>query len=226
MARRTKEEALATRHKLLDAAECLFQSQGVSRTNLQDIALRAGATRGAIYWHFKDKADLFNAMMDRVTLPLEAAFNADEKGTDGQGSANGTALQRIQQCALNALQQIVSDPQTRRVFEVATHKVEYVEELQAVRLRHLTMRNGFLSRIEQSIATASQQTGIQLPVSPSVAAQGLHALIDGLIQNWLLDPSGFDLLPMGQGVIRIYLNGLGFRCEQQGLVLAAPDAVT
>ena len=91
MVRRTKEEALATRHKLLDAAECLFQSQGVSRTSLQDIAVRAGATRGAVYWHFKDKADLFNAMMDRVTLPLEAAFNADEKSPDGQGSVTGTS---------------------------------------------------------------------------------------------------------------------------------------
>ena len=217
MARRTKAEALATRHKLLDAAECLFQSQGVSRTSLQDIALRAGATRGAVYWHFKDKADLFNAMMDRVTLPLETAFNADEKSPDGQGSANDTALQRIQHCALNALEQIVSDPQTRRVFEVATHKVEYVEELQAVRLRHLTVRNGFLSRIEQSMEMASQQTGIRLPVSPSTAAQGLHALIDGLIQNWLLDPGNFALLEMGQKVMNIYLRGLGFNPEPPSL---------
>ena len=83
MARRTKEEALATRHRLLDAAELLFQAQGVSNTSLQQIAERAGATRGAIYWHFKDKADLFDAMMERVKLPLEAAArNADESIQD------------------------------------------------------------------------------------------------------------------------------------------------
>ena len=74
MVRRTKEDALATRQSLLDAAELLFQAQGVSRTSLNDIARKAGTTRGAIYWHFKDKADLFNAMMERVTLPLEQAF--------------------------------------------------------------------------------------------------------------------------------------------------------
>ena len=61
MARRTKAEAQATRNALIDAAERLFDSRGVSRTSLQDIAQAAGATRGAIYWHFKDKADLFNA---------------------------------------------------------------------------------------------------------------------------------------------------------------------
>jgi TetR/AcrR family acrAB operon transcriptional repressor len=210
MARRTKEEALETRHKLLDAAECLFQMQGVSRTSLQDIALRAGATRGAVYWHFKDKADLFNAMMDRVTLPMESSFHAEEVTFQTDSEAGGDALERIRQCTLNALQQIVSDPQTRRVFEVATHKVEYVEELQAVRLRHLAVRNGFLSRIELHLKMASQQTGLQLPVSASVAGQGLHAVIDGLIQNWLLDPPAFDLLQVGEATMGVYLRGLGF----------------
>lgn len=72
MARRTKKDALLTRSALLDAAECLFQERGVSRTSLADIARAAGVTRGAVYWHFKDKADLFGAMLERVTLPLEA----------------------------------------------------------------------------------------------------------------------------------------------------------
>lgn len=216
MARRTKEEAQETRNKLLDAAECVFQAQGVSRTSLQDIATRAGATRGAVYWHFKDKADLFNAMMERVTLPMEEAFNPAESDPEGSGNAN--ALKRILQSTLNALKQIVTDPQTRRVFEVATQKVEYVEELQAVRLRHLAVRKGFLSHIEQSMETASRQAGLQLPASTSVAAQGLHALIDGLIQNWLLDPQSFDLLEVGQSVIGVYLGGLGFSCKHEALM--------
>ena len=151
MARRTKEEALATRHKLLDAAEHLFQSQGVSRTSLQDIARRAGATRGAVYWHFKDKADLFNAMMERVTLPLEESFNHENEKQETSGEAGLNAIERIRLSTVNALRQIVTDAQTRRVFEVATQKVEYVEELQAVRLRHLAVSNGFLERIQQGM---------------------------------------------------------------------------
>ena len=71
MVRRTKEEALETRNLLLDVAERVFNEKGVSRTSLADIAEAAGLTRGAIYWHFKNKSDLFDAMMERVTLPLE-----------------------------------------------------------------------------------------------------------------------------------------------------------
>ncbi|MBL8522861.1 MAG: TetR family transcriptional regulator, partial [Betaproteobacteria bacterium] len=70
MVRRTKEEAQETRNRLLDTAEHVFNERGVSRTSLAEIAEAAGVTRGAIYWHFKNKLDLFNAMMERVILPV------------------------------------------------------------------------------------------------------------------------------------------------------------
>lgn len=208
MVRRTKEEALATRHRLLDAAEHLFQAQGVSRTSLQDIARRAGATRGAVYWHFKDKADLFNAMMERVTLPLEQSFQ-DQLGQEGQGGPTDP-LAGIRSGVGEALLRIASDPQTRRVFEVATHKVEYVGELQAVRLRHLKSRSDFLAQVERGLQAAARHHALELPVPPAAAAQGLHALIDGLIQNWLLESADFDLVSLGRDVVEVYLRGLGF----------------
>jgi TetR/AcrR family transcriptional regulator, acrAB operon repressor len=204
--RRTKEEALATRHKLLDAAEHLFQAQGVSRTSLQDIARRAGATRGAVYWHFKDKADLFNAMMERVTLPLEQAF----QDRLGEEQIQTDPLARICSGVGEALVRIASDPQTRRVFEVATHKVEYVDELVAVQQRHLKSRSDFLAQVERGLEAAARRHGVQLPVPAATAAQGLHAIIDGLIQGWLLESADFDLVSLGQDVMQVYLRGLGF----------------
>ncbi|XLM21039.1 TetR family transcriptional regulator, partial [Chromobacterium piscinae] len=56
-----------TRQQLLDAAERLFSERGVSRTTLADIAAAAGLTRGAVYWHFQNKLDLYRAMLARVT---------------------------------------------------------------------------------------------------------------------------------------------------------------
>ncbi|QJC57134.1 HTH-type transcriptional regulator AcrR [Polaromonas vacuolata] len=204
MARRTKEEALETRFSLLDAAELLFQRQGVSRTSLKDIASEAGTSRGAIYWHFKDKADLFNAMMERVTLPLEQVFeNLDQ-------NAQEDTLTHLRQVMEGTLLLITNDKRTRRVLEVATHKVEYVDELQSVRLRHLAVRNIFLGEMEKGLKQAAAEQSLIMPLTNAEAAQGLHALTDGLIQNWLLDPQVFELAEKGTRLIDVYLAGLGF----------------
>lgn len=209
MARRTKEEALETRNNLLDAAEYLFQAQGVSGTSLQDIALRAGATRGAVYWHFKDKSDLFNAMMDRVTLPLKSHFNQDDAALKTSHDPAVDALEAMRCAILNALTQIANDAQTRRVIEIASQKVEYVEAHKSIRQRHLAARNFFIVRAELRLNTAAQQSGVTLAMPSEVAAHGLHALIDGLIHNWLLDPQAFNLPDTGRSVMDIYLKGLG-----------------
>ena len=60
--RRTKQDAMQTREAILDAAETLFYEQGVAGTTLSHIAASAGLTRGAIYWHFSNKLELFRAM--------------------------------------------------------------------------------------------------------------------------------------------------------------------
>jgi TetR/AcrR family acrAB operon transcriptional repressor len=204
LARRTKEEALATRHRLLDAAELLFQSQGVSRTSLQQIAQQAGATRGAVYWHFKDKADLFNAMMERVTLPLEAAARLSEQ-------ADQDPLDIIEVAMIGALRLMLSDPQVRRVFEVATHKVEYTGEMASAQARHIEVRNGCVADFEKALRLAAGRVRIRLPIPAAIAAQGMHALISGVIQNWLLDPTAFELVTTGQRTFDVYLAGLGFQ---------------
>lgn len=64
MARKTKEQAQETRLQILEAAVVEFSARGVSATSLTDIANAAGVTRGAIYWHFKNKVDLFNEVWD------------------------------------------------------------------------------------------------------------------------------------------------------------------
>lgn len=202
MARRTKQEALATRDRLLDCAEALFQAQGVARTSLHDIALAAGTTRGAIYWHFKDKADLFNAMLERVTLPLEDALL-------GAPARDADPLGHLRSALLGALKRIAGDPQTRRVFEVLTQKVEYVDELSAVRTRHLNVRGECLERMAQDLRDAARQRGQRLPMAALAAARGLHAMVDGLIQNWLLDTAAFDLAVTGRRAFDTYAAGLG-----------------
>lgn len=208
MARRTKEQALETRHALLDAAECLFQTRGVAGTSLHAIAEAAGTTRGAVYWHFRDKADLFNAMLERVTLPMENVF-AGRTSTPDDDLSSIDHVGQIKVVTLLLLAQIAQNPQTRRVLEVATQKVEYVEENQAIRARHLAVRRSFVERCESRLDLAGRQANVKFADGTRMAACGFHAMIDGLIQNWLLDPSAFDLVASGGYAMDIYLAGLG-----------------
>ena len=204
MVRRSKEDALATRNSLLDAAERVFLAQGVAGTSLNDIAVEAGTTRGAIYWHFQDKADLFNAMMDRVVMPLQIAMES------ARCPGEADPLPHLRRALRAAMHQTVADPHTRRVFEVATHKVEYVDSLCAIRERHLRMRNETVERFRQTLLRSASARGVRLPIPAVQAAQGLHALVDGLIQNWLLDPADFDLEAVGMRAVDAFLLGLGF----------------
>ena len=202
MARRTKEEAAATRDSILDAAEKLFVEQGVSRTTLQHIASAAGVTRGAIYWHFDDKGALFNAMMERAILPLEAEMQVlDQAESDDP-------LVDLRNYMLAVLRRTVEDPGARRVFEIATLKVEFVGEMDAVRQRRQQNMANWMNRAEGRIRAAAEKGLIGCQVEPGDVALALWIMIDGLIRNWMFDPKGFDLLQIGQCVIDPYLDGL------------------
>src|SRR5258706_330493 len=108
MARRTKEEAQETRNRLIDAAERVFQEKGVAHASLEEIAAAAEVTRGAIYWHFKDKAELFDAMMQRVVLPVDAML----AGADCCEEAN--PLELLRRATRNCSTSTIS-PGVRRV---------------------------------------------------------------------------------------------------------------
>jgi TetR/AcrR family acrAB operon transcriptional repressor len=202
MARRTKEEAQETRNRILDAAELLFTEKGVSRTSLEMIAAAAGLTRGAIYWHFRNKADLFDAMMARVVLPME------EMAARASGDDLDDPLAYVRGCAINVLDHLATDPRCQRVFEICCHKVEYVDEMLQVRQRHIEARNNCLQHMERGLRNAARKGLLASSVNPRLAAAGLHALVDGLIMNWVLDPEHMALGRDATALVDQYLDAL------------------
>ncbi|MBA4110013.1 MAG: TetR family transcriptional regulator [Leptothrix sp. (in: Bacteria)] len=200
--RRTKEDALLTRELLLDAAELVFSDKGVSRTSLQDIAQAAGMTRGAIYWHFKDKASLFNAMMDRSTSPIEETI-----GRVGQ-EATDDPLAQVRAAMMDALTRIATEPRTRRVIGIAVNKVEYVDELSDVRARHISVHLNCQAHLEKALKRAQKLGLVASQPSARVMTVGLQALVGGLINTWMLDDKLFHLTRTGAQAIDLYLSGL------------------
>lgn len=202
MVRRTKEDALATRDSILDAAEQLFVKQGVSGTTLQHIATAAGVTRGAIYWHFLDKGAMFNAMMERVKTPLEAAAQLADR------DSTVAPLEALRRHILCVLQVTVEDPKARRVFEIATLKMEFTDELNEVRERRKQNQELWMARTEQRIRAAVANGQVKPEVDPFAVALGLWAILDGLLRAWLLDPQAFDLMKVGAQIVDTHLASL------------------
>jgi TetR/AcrR family acrAB operon transcriptional repressor len=203
MARRTKEEAQQTRSALLDAAEAVFDARGVSGASLQEVAETAGLTRGAVYWHFRNKADLFNAMMDRAILPFEQQWlaAAPDDAADPLG--------RLRELLLDILRQTAADARLQRVLAISTQKVEYVGELDAIRERHLHVCAQALQRFEALLRLAGRAGQLSPGVAPKAAARALHALVDGLIGNWMLDRKAFDLCRVGRSAVLQLLAAWG-----------------
>ncbi|MEO7494235.1 MAG: TetR family transcriptional regulator [Massilia sp.] len=208
MARRTKEEAQATHDGILDAAEQLFVKQGVARTTLQDIATVAGVTRGAIYWHFEDKGAMFNAMMERAKMPLESAMQLLDTPD------HAAPLDALCEAIMCVFRLTVDDPQARRVFEIATLKLEYVDEMSGVRERRKQNQAQWMVRAEALVRAAVARGQARPQADPAAVALGLWALIDGLLRAWLLAPDAFDLVEMGRRVLDTHLGSL--RLAPQG----------
>lgn len=203
MARRTKAEADETRTKLLDAAEEVFFEKGVSRTSLGDVAQRAGATRGAVYWHFKDKVDVFSSMLARVCMPF------DEICDDMFGDL--PPLERIRRSIHNVFESVSLDERRRKIFDTAMFKMEYVGELAAVRERHIEAAQISRAKFAHDLAAAARELQVNMPMSADMAAQGLHSLFVGLIHGWVLNEGSFPLTHAGCMSVDAYLSGLGFQ---------------
>ena len=201
MARRTKEDALATRDSILDAAELLFIDQGVSKTTLQHIAAAAGVTRGAVYWHFLDKAALANALMERAKLPVEAAMRTLDT-TDPLDP-----LHDLHEYAVCVFRLTTDDARARRAFEIVTLKTEFVSELDAMRVRRREHMDLWTERATSRVKIAERRGQLKAGVDAAAVALGLWVLIEGLIRNWLMDPR-FDLVAMGARIVDTHLAAL------------------
>jgi len=135
MVRKTKEEAQETYAALLDAAEQVFSQKGVTNTTLNDVAVAAGMTRGAIYWHFKDKNALVQAMCDRAFLPMEALLNEIIETPDKD------PISALKQLDIHFLQLVSGDKRQRKVFDIIFHRCEKNPDLPFLKTKNVNAQN-------------------------------------------------------------------------------------
>lgn len=176
MVRKTKEEAGRTRQQIVDAARKVFHRNGVSRSTLEQIAREAGVTRGAVYWHFKDKAELFAAMREDVFDPMRERCDSilfSEQYAD--------PLDAIEASLIEFFRVLKECPELRQVFEVMVLRCEYVREFVEVRAEANKPGLEFLEKMKTVYGKAAERGTLRAGLDAETVALDTWAFVNGLL---------------------------------------------
>ncbi len=183
--RRTKEEAEKTRLKVIEAALTLFSRNGYSNTTLAMIAKEAGYSRGPIYWHFKNKDDLYQAVLAYSQEPLEALV--------AEAASHQQPLQAIERFASRWLELLVEDAWFRQSFEILLNKTELTEALAPTLKRERKLTRRIIDALSVLVAEAQRQSLLPAAQSPESLALLIYTQLMGVTQSWLFAPRLFSL---------------------------------
>lgn len=200
--RRTKEESERTRLRILAAAREVFSSQGVARTTLEKIARAAKVTRGAIYWHFADKAELFYAMREQVSVPM-----LDRMDTALLRGAATDPLGGVASYLRSVAEAMLRDRATRQTFEIMHFKCEYVEEFHLELRRHYARCTELTRALARAYRDAKRAGHLRKDLKPGLAALATCAFLIGLVRLWLYDREGKTVRAKSTRLISEHLAG-------------------
>ena len=201
MVRQTKENAEITRQRIIDAAREVFLSRGVSRTSMELIAAQAGVTRGAIYWHFTNKTELFSALREQVLLPLIDRMDDSLLIED-----NDDPIGQIGMFLSGTIDALNESSDTRQTFEIMMVKCEYVEELSAVLEQTLCNCERIAKKIQQLYERAKKRGQLKPTDSPAILAMDTHLFFSGLIHLWVKDLDNKHYREQAANLISNHIN--------------------
>lgn len=203
MARKTKEEAEKTYLALLEAAAKLFSSQGVATTTLNEIAKSAGVTRGAFYWHFKDKDEVIRALWETYALPRFDPIKTEIEEMPVEDSAD-----RFRQIMQEMVMVFVTDENVRRAVFIVMHNMEYSEKQHSLqdylRAEHVNFQSALTSAFDKIAHSGRLKCGVE----SRQAALGFQCLFMGIINKHLLPFTSIDLERDGMVILQSYFDGL------------------
>jgi AcrR family transcriptional regulator len=205
-ARLTRQESQAqTRQSLIDVARRVFLRRGFHAASLEEIALEAAVTKGAIYSNFANKAELFLAVLDQRVenrLAVLAAATFPEEGIEAVARRHARAA-------------LAQGPQGVRwaslIAEVWTHAAGDPALRSALAARQDRMQDGVAALLKRIEVTA--QVTFALPHREM--ARAVSAVIRGLLLERLLG-SGRPSDAQFEDTVAAFICGLSRPAGRRG----------
>ncbi|MCA1869147.1 TetR family transcriptional regulator [Agrobacterium genomosp. 3] len=199
--RRTKAEAEETRQAILAAAERVFFKKGVANSSLDEVAVAAGVTRGAIYWHFSSKTDLFIGLYKSVALPESDLLDFDDPDLKGL-----TLLAKIEEAACKWLALLAQDEQRQRIMTISL-RTSYSDEFAPVLHAQEELDRYHKDRLEAAFERAQAEGAFNDNWTAESALGALYWLLKGICSDWLLFGKRFDLAKDGGKAVHSLMKG-------------------
>lgn len=160
----------------------------------------AGVTRGAIYWHFKDKSDLFSEIWEL------SESNIGELELEYQAKFPGDPLSVLREILIHVLESTVTEERRRLLMEIIFHKCEFVGEMAVVQQAQRNLCLESYDRIEQTLKHCIEAKMLPADLMTRRAAIIMRGYISGLMENWLFAPQSFDLKKEARDYVAILLE--------------------
>jgi AcrR family transcriptional regulator len=171
----------ATRRKLLLAAEQTFARDGYEAARLEDIAARAGYTRGAFYANFDSKEDIFFALLEQTVARRIAEVNELLERHDNPQQRLRALREHYAQIAKDRRLALLS-------LEFKLFAVRHPEAHARLRARQREFRacgGDILRRVMKSLGRSSA-------ISSAAGATALGAFSHAMLLEHLVDGNSFS----------------------------------
>lgn len=184
--KRTKAAAEQTRQDIIRAALSLFSRNGYSHTTLARIGAEAGYSRGPIYWHFRNKDDLYHEVLRYSQEPLEQLVEEASGHT-------GDPTKAIDTFVRHWLNLLVEDDWFRQSFEILLNKTELTDAMAVTLAREKALTVSVVNCLESLVAEGQNKKLVSTTQEPKNLALLIYSTLMGITQSWLFAPDLFNL---------------------------------
>lgn len=200
MPRRLRPDQPGVRSRILDSALREFSLKGYHRAILDEIAAGAGVSKGAIYWHFENKGELFLAVIRQEVSRLIEHLKVVSRGGDG------SVVARLRAVIAAAVTYYADHPEFCSLLQLSTLPggLELTREVEGMARDMYRQGREMVGALVREGVLQGELDGKRA----DVAAPALVALLDGLMSQWIVDRRAVPLRRLAPDVAGAFLEGI------------------
>ncbi|MCE7886632.1 MAG: TetR family transcriptional regulator [Alphaproteobacteria bacterium PRO2] len=201
--RRAKEDAKKTREDILNAAVRFFSEKGVARTTLDEVAKAANVTRGAVYWHFENKTQIFEALHDRLHRPFIDMILDDLKKDHPE------PVIQLRDLCTKILLDLEQDEQKRQALFLFLIKCDYSGDLAIYKDEHREKKAESMRLFKHYFEKAKRAGKLPPKANPELLAESTSCFMKGILFEYLDNQKEFNIKDKVPKLIGLFFKNIG-----------------